>query len=803
MHLKYFVQLNCSLAINHRNAILISLKKYLNLTSSDEKMKNKINASNPLKSKSLVVLELFLLILCLCLIALRTTLTEILYPQSTDKISALDTIIYSLILSSILIVTFISWLIFNFFTKRFLYRSTGIETGLLLLVIASVISSLAASNTRAAITSAVIFIAPLLMAVLLIQILDSSFKIKLTLAVIAASGFLCTYQCFEQFYDSNEKLIEQYKEKPIQMLQSLGIQPSSLEHFQFEHRLYSKDIKGFFTTSNSAGSFIILALFAAAVLFIDKTKNRKHPESDPWHYLTSGTVLIIVVIGLLLTRSKGAILAVLLALALFASLWFLGSWIYSHKKIILIICLLLIASATWITFSYGLTHNRLPGGNSMLVRWQYWLAASKIATVHPYTGVGPANFATAYLRYKVPQAIETISDPHNFILSLLTQYGPIGLMAFLAIICLPLWKINPVTTLSETPVKTHAFKTLKILLMVFIPLVLLIFRPLLMPFQNNLSIWEIATGVIQIFILPIATFIIGFFLITYGPVYDTQDTKRKMNITIAALVCAVFGLLIHNLIDFAIFEPSVFTAFCAILACLIASDLNMRRKPFLHLRANSIINIITALIGFTAIFALLYYCIIPVVKSSSKINAAIKAEAIGSYQQAHILFTEAAEVDPLSTMAPYLNGQLYKHHYVSNPGSVTELLIQAENCYMTAIKRNPNKFNYFEQLSDIYLLLSQVQLEPQKTEWLNKAFDAKAKAVELYPGLARLHLSLAQIAEQLGKKNLALEHYEKAIEIEDSFREQFKLMYPDRPIFSRLGQQNYEITLQKIKNLKN
>jgi len=765
-------------------------------------MKNVANALNPSKSKSLVVFELFLLILCLCLIALRTTLTEVLSPQSTDQISTLNTVIYSLILSAVLIVAFVIWLILNFYTKHFLYRFTGIEIGLSLLVIASVISGSAASNTRAAITSAVIFIAPLLMAVLLVQILDSPAKIKLTLAVIAASGFVSTYQCYEQFSFDNEQLIKQYEQNPTRMLQSRNTRTGSLEHFQFEHRLYSKDIKGFFTTSNSAGSFAILALFAAAVLFIDKVKNRKNPDADPWHYLTSGAVLVIVIIGLLLTRSKGAIIAAALASVLFALLWSFGGWIYSHKKFILIICLLVITSVTWVVISYGLAHNRLPGGNSMLVRWQYWLAAGKIVDENPYTGVGPANFANAYLHYKLPQAIETVSDPHNFILSILTQYGPIGLIALLAIICLPLWKINPITTLSERPVKTHSYKNLKRLLIVFIPLILLIFRPLLIPISLDISLSEILSGIFMVLIMPILFFIIGFLLITNGPLHNTQQTKRKMNITIAALVSAVFGLLIHNLIDFAIFEPPVFTAFCAILACLIASDLNARQNPCFHFKTNSTIKIITALAGFTVTFAFFHYCIVPVVKSSSKIAAATKAETIGSYQKAHMLFDEAAEADPLSTTAPYHNGLLYEHNYRSNPHSGIELLTQAESCYMTAIKRDHDRYSYFKKLSDIYLLLSQAQPEPQKTEWLKKALDAAAKTVELYPGLARLHLSLAQIEEQLGKMNLALEHYEKAVEIEDSFRAQFKQMYPDCTPFSRLGQNNYETALQKIEKIK-
>ena len=60
----------------------------------------------------------------------------------------------------------------------------------------------------------------------------------------------------------------------------------------------------------------------------------------------------------------------------------------------------------------------------------------------------------------------------------------------------------------------------------------------------------------------------------------------------------------------------------------------------------------------------------------------------------------------------------------------------------------------------------------------------------------------AEAAEKLGKNSLALENYKKAVHIEDTYRRQFKVMYPDREIFSRLGQENYDRAKQRITALQ-
>ncbi|MHC4526110.1 MAG: hypothetical protein ACYSU8_11355, partial [Planctomycetota bacterium] len=86
---------------------------------------------------------------------------------------------------------------------------------------------------------------------------------------------------------------------------------------------------------------------------------------------------------------------------------------------------------------------------------------------------------------------------------------------------------------------------------------------------------------------------------------------------------------------------------------------------------------------------------------------------------------------------------------------------------------------------------------------LQKAFDDLQQAIARYPGSGKLHSLLANVAEQLGRPEIALCHYQTAVEIEDAYREQFKIMYPEREtIISRLGETAYTDAKAKIEELQ-
>jgi O-antigen ligase len=770
--------------------------------------------SNLSKSKGQVILEYIALALCLCVIALRTTYTEGPVAQSTTPANLSDNL-YTLSVSAALFLSFVFWFIYGFCYKRFLYRFTAIEIGLCLFCMAAVTAGFAASNKRAAITDTVCLIAPVLMAVLLVQILDSQSKIKLVLAVIAALGVVSAYQCAEQFFVSNQAMIDQYKESPATILEPLGIQSGSFQQFLFEHRLYSKDVRGFFTTGNAAGSFAILASFAVLALFIDKFKcrkaspsgNRQSQPSGSLFPVTCGIAVVVVIFGLIITHSKGAIAASLIAAGFFVAFLYFDNWLKMHKKAILLICLFFFIAVGCAVATYGLTHDRLPGGNSMLVRWQYWLAAAKMYADHPFTGVGPGNFAHFYTHYKPAAALETVADPHNFLLSVLTQYGPLGLIGFLAMIFLPLWRLTFPSLADEPRVTGHqlresqpSFRTLAITYLTIISAALLLIRPLIIRTPLGGNTFEVILYLtFTLYVAPVTVFAIGFWLLTADTEPRVTGHQSRGTYISAALFCAILGLTLHNLIDFAIFEPPVFTAFCAIVACLIALNLLQNHQPAFVIKPPLPIRIILVASGLLLIWGYFNYALVPVAKASSRNQQAVRQGQ--SFENAHRLLYEAAEQDPLDPTALNLNGRLYLQQYNKTPNAQPALLKKAEACFFAAIARDNADFKNYEKLSEVYSLLAKNSPVQEKTDLLNYAIDSLQSAVEHYPTSDRLRFELAEAAEQLSRTDIAVAQYKKAVEIEDAYRNQFKIMYPGREIFSRLGEEKYEKAKQRIKQL--
>jgi tetratricopeptide (TPR) repeat protein len=261
---------------------------------------------------------------------------------------------------------------------------------------------------------------------------------------------------------------------------------------------------------------------------------------------------------------------------------------------------------------------------------------------------------------------------------------------------------------------------------------------------------------------------------------------------LAILGCAILAVLLHNLIDFALFEPGVWLAFWIVIACLVA----VRIQPQDELRVAAprgrigkplILGVAAVLLGS--------YCLWvwrPAYVTAAAIQQAQHAASAGGYDVAHHRLEAAAGADPLSPVAANFNGRLYLQQYEQARNKRPALLEEAARCFSQAIERSPADYKNYEKLAMVYGRLGQAQ----------KAYDWYLRAAGLYPGRERIWFELAQIAEQLRRPGLALCHYAKAVEIEDSYRRQFHRMYPDREkIVSRLGEKEYQHAQKRIGEL--
>ena len=131
-----------------------------------------------------------------------------------------------------------------------------------------------------------------------------------------------------------------------------------------------------------------------------------------------------------------------------------------------------------------------------------------------------------------------------------------------------------------------------------------------------------------------------------------------MGLVSALAMTILIGLLTHNVIDFAIFEPGVMTSFWAVAACLIALDAQHRSQTEHQLRTGALFRFFILAAVAISVWALFNYALLPVARTTARTRSALKR-----VRQTHELLAEAATLDPFDPAPLTLNARLYVEHY--------------------------------------------------------------------------------------------------------------------------------------------
>lgn len=744
-------------------------------------------------------LENSMLCIVLGLIVLRSTVIETPLVDQAQARWMLSSENVTLLISTALLACLGVWLLVSIFRGQLCWRKTGFGIAVAAFIAAGILSACFASNKRAAITDLVTLATPMLAGLLLVQLLTSAAKIRLALLLVLAVGVAATIQCIEQKTDSNDTLIVEYEANPTEFLQKQGIEPDTMEHFMYEHRLYSKDIRGFLMTSNSAATFFLLAAFAGVGLCLQVVR-KKMPKETIVVLVCYLLALLFALAGLFLTGSKGGLGAFALGLLLMVFLLIFGKAIWKRRWVFGIGLLLLIILAGGFVIHYGTQHGRLPGGNSMLVRWQYWVSTVEMIRDHLLTGVGGGNFPEFYTHYKIPAALETVQNPHNWVLSLLSQYGVLGLTAFAAAVLVMFSKsLNHSLTqdveLQKVPQEPAG--RLWIGVLAVSAAMLLLVRPVLVDLEFFYQKPDVAAAAyLFLYFIPALVFGLAFILLRKASVQDAAEGGESHCLSIA-MVCGLVAVLVHNLVDFAIFEPGNWSVFWLFAAILIAQRYNAKSEPA---KTNPLAP--PQRLGLCAGLVLVGIVYLGVVLLPPLRAELLFRQAIASNTQGFALTEEAAAVDAFSAKTPYQAANMLTQVYQGRGMNDPAFLDRAAGYADIAIQRNEADFKLWRLRAKINVIRSEQTEGKAKEAPLEKAFEDLQQAIAHYPGSGKLHSLLANVAEQLGRNDIALCHYQTAVDIEDAYRAQFKIMYPDRDIISRLGQTAYTDAKAKIEELK-
>ncbi len=299
--------------------------------------------------------------------------------------------------------------------------------------------------------------------------------------------------------------------------------------------------------------------------------------------------------------------------------------------------------------------------------------------------------------------------------------------------------------------------------------------------------------IIVLYIVPLAVFTVAFWLLWASQSNLVQPGKA----TQIALFCGITAVVIHNLIDFAIFEPAVATLFWTMTACLFAVNSQRTDAGRAQFAPPKIARLTILTTTGALTFALLHWALIPPVRSGRNSQRALN-DAFSRIE----LFDAAAKADPLSPRPRSLSAEACLQQYTKGITRDKTLLQTGADRQRRAIQRNKAGHKNYRKLAEIYELQAETAAsQSDRMEALQRTFDALTEAVERYPGSDRIHLKLARLAELLNRDDTAMAHYKTVVQIEDSYRDQFRVMYPGRKLFSRLGEKNYQLAKQRLAEL--
>lgn len=429
----------------------------------------------------------------------------------------------------------------------------GLGLGLLLLAV--VMSVTAAHDKRLAANAGAHLFVLSLAAVALVRVMRARWMVRLLLAVVLAGGVTNAVKCVTQrAYEFDESLA--YWQEQEAARAASGVDPNSPALVNYERRLRSREAFGYLAHPNVTASCLAMGLLVTAGLFVGVLRR---PEVD-WNRraaaaLVAGALGIVLVVGLWLTGSTGAMLAAVIAGGLLLVLVVARGWIAGHLRRAFMLLLIGYVSIIGVGAGYGLLKGTLPH-TSLAFRWEYWRAAVRTLADAPWTGIGRENFRDAYLLHKSAESTEEVSNPHNLWLSLLVEVGPVGLLAGVLLIGAAVYAgLRGLRRTGISP-PTPAGRGSVIAVVAGVLLVQAVFS------GEQFG----APGILRLWAVLVAGVWTLAYLSAYSLISQADEDPEANRWLVVGVVAAFCAALIHNLIGFSLLTPAGLSLFVALAA---------------------------------------------------------------------------------------------------------------------------------------------------------------------------------------------------------------------------------------------
>jgi O-antigen ligase len=588
----------------------------------------------------------------------------------------------------------------------------------------------------------------------------------LRLRLIAAVGFgllmvLLVQGYYYRFVDLPE-LQAEWQKHHTEMLHQQGTELNSTEADQIGKNVASGEVSGFNISRNTYAAVLVLLIVLSGGIVMQRLKD----EDSPGWILPVVVVIVFALVMLYVwVKSKTAFATPVIGAILLTLIWFRGKQISLHFRRLYWAALACGLAAIAAVVGHGLYHGTLVHV-SLTFRWWYWVGAARVFLHHPLLGVGWSNFGAHYLAYRLPQAAEEPSDPHNFIVRSFVELGVIGGALTVAWMLRLWWELtvagaNPEpgpqaierSDLNKGKSAYAGTPALSFLLAVAVGAIAL---------NCLVSIdWTISSAwvTLEVFkrLLFLLALVTGICVVAIRSTDRQELDDRPAPWLLAAMLVALALFLLHNLIDFSMFETGPMFLFALLAGAVLGIRLPKGRQSTTGQRA-AIIGLILGGIGWLIAAAA---GLLPVVRAEelaqsadTDIRAAGSAEGpsatptdLAKLERAEKTLSDAFAIVPINADYAFRAEQ-------------AALLARKEPRHLQRLLHQARESN---PISSRYLL-AQAALSTASGD-LGQANADYERILQLDPNNLEVRLQYARLLDQQGKHVEAKAQYGKTLDL--------------------------------------
>jgi O-antigen ligase len=567
------------------------------------------------------------------------------------------------------------------------------------------------------------------------------------LLVLLVQGF---YYKFVELPD----LIHSFEQNKQQILRDRGFAPDSFAAKQFENKIVAGELLGFSTSENSFAAMIVLLAMIGVGAIIQRRTDR-----DPAGWIALMILPLPFAAWLLFcTQSKAGMATPILGLILLWGIWQTRGVLATRPAKCFYAGLTAIVCALAAVIGFGLARGRLPT-SSLNFRWRYWTAAWRMFWRHPIRGIGWANFGPHYLHDRLPSAAEEIRDPHNFIIRFFVELGAIGGILTIAWMVRLWWDLTrPITPPPPSP---RATKTQSAAAAGFFfgvaGLAMTIATIASLDFSQDPSFIVIELMKRCLYLCALG---IGAMLVGLRSVNDPRLDDRPAPWILYGLLVSLGLFLIHNLIEFSLFEPGPMCLF----GLLSGAALGARQPSIAAIRprAGAAATFILATVSSLAAAIFVWLPVTEAENLAQSGDESLRTANLNTpakFDQAAAAYQQAFDRWPLNADYAFRAGRALQIELDSMLAAGKEsqvppsLRVQIRAFYTAAISRDP---------SDIpaYLQRAGLALQIRDADAVISDFD---RAVWLNPNDIGIRLQYAQALQTLRLNQRAVEQLKLAL----------------------------------------